>query len=69
MTDPNLLVASEYDWNADDLDGIFYADAEALEGFDDLSEFYRSFSFHRILGDDPFQYGQDATRGGDYEQP
>ena len=67
MTDPNLLVASEYDLNVDDLDGIFYGDAGALEGFADLSDFYRSFSFHRILGDDPFQYGQDATVGGDCE--
>ena len=62
MTDPNLLAASDYDLNADDLDGIYYADDEALEGFNDLSNFYRSFSFHRILGDDPLQYGQDAAR-------
>ena len=60
MTDPNLLVASEYDWNADDLDGIYYANDEALEGFNDLSEFYRSFSFHRVNGDDPFEYGGNA---------
>ena len=67
MTTDTLLAASDYDVNVDDLDGIFYADDEALEGFSDLSDFYRSFSFHRILGDDPFQYGQDATAGGDYE--
>jgi hypothetical protein len=62
MTDPNLLVASEYDWNADDLDGIYYANDELLEEFADLSEFYRSFSFHRVNGDNPFDYGQDACK-------
>ena len=60
MTDPNLLVASEYDWNADDLDGIYYANDELLEEFADLSEFYRSFSFHRVNGDSPFEYGGNA---------
>ena len=60
MTTDTLLAASDYDLNADDLDGIFYADAEALEGFDDLSDFYRSFSFHRVNGDNPFEYGGNA---------
>ena len=62
MTDDTLLAASDYDLNVDDLDGIFYGDDEALEGFNDLSDFYRSFSFHRILGDDPFQYGANAVK-------
>ena len=60
MTDPNLLAASDYDLNVDDLDGIFYANDEALEGFSDLSDFYRSFSFHRVNGDNPFEYGGNA---------
>ena len=62
MTDPNLLVASEYDWNADDLDGIYYANDELLEEFADLSEFYRSFSFHRVNGDNPNEYGGNAVK-------
>ena len=60
MTDYTLLAASDYDLNVDDLDGIFYGDAEALEGFNDLSDFYRSFSFHRVNGDSPFEYGGNA---------
>ena len=60
MTDDTLLAASDYDLNVDDMDGNDYANDEALEGFDDLSEFYRSFSFHRVNGDNPFEYGDNA---------
>ena len=60
MTTDTLLAASGYDLNVDDLDGIFYGDDEALEGFADLSDFYRSFSFHRLNGDNPFEYGGNA---------
>lgn len=62
MTDYTLLAASDYDLNADDLDGTYYANDELLEEFADLSEFYRSFSFHRVNGDDPFQYGANAVK-------
>ena len=62
MTTDTLLAASDYDVNVDDLDGIFYADDEALEGFSDLSDFYRSFSFHRVNGDNPFEYGANAVQ-------
>ena len=62
MTDHTLLAASGYDLNVDDLDGIYYANDELLEEFADLSEFYRSFSFHRVNGDDPFQYGANAVK-------
>ena len=68
MTDDTLLAASDYDLNVDDLDGIFYADSEALEGFDDLSDFYRSFSFHRVNGDNPFEYGDNAVKDDLWEQ-
>ena len=68
MTDPNLLVASDYDLNVDDMDGIYYANDEALEGFNDLSEFYRSFSFHRVNGDNPFDYGDNAVKEDLWEQ-
>ena len=60
MTDHTLLAASGYDLNVDDLDGTYYANDEALKGFADLSEFYRSFSFHRVNGDSPFEYGGNA---------
>ena len=51
---------NDYDLNIDDMDGIDYANDELLEEFADLSEFYRSFSFHRVNGDDPFGYGGNA---------
>lgn len=62
MTDNTLLVASDYDVNVDDMDGTYYANDEALEGFSDLSDFYRSFSFHRVNGDNPFDYGANAAQ-------
>ena len=62
MTDNTLLAASEYDWNVDDLVGTYYANDELLEEFADLSEFYRSFSFHRVNGDSPFEYGGNAVK-------
>ena len=60
MTTDTLLAAGDYDVNVDDLDGTYYADDELLEEFDDLSDFYRSFSFHRVNGDNPFEYGGNA---------
>ena len=68
MTDPNLLVASDYDLSTDDLDGTYYANDELLEEFADLSEFYRSFSFHRVNGDNPFDYGDNAVKEDLWEQ-
>ena len=62
MTDYTLLAVSDYDLNADDLDGIYYANDELLEEFADLSDFYRSFSFHRVNGDSPFEYGGNAVK-------
>ena len=60
MTDDTLLAASDYDLNVDDMDGIYYANDELLEEFADLSEFYRSFSSHRVNGESPFEYGGNA---------
>jgi len=61
MTDPicSLLASNEYDVNYDDCDGVDYATYnDALEGVP-LDEFFRSFSFHRISGDD-YEYGGNA---------
>ncbi|BAQ84659.1 hypothetical protein [uncultured Mediterranean phage uvMED] len=59
MTDSidSLLAGDDYDINYDDMDGVDYADYDdALEGVS-LDDFFRSFSFHRVNGDDPFEYG------------
>ena len=49
----------EYDVNYDDLDGADYAalsaDAEEMP----IDEIFRSFSFHRVNGSDPY-YGGNA---------
>lgn len=62
MTDPicSLLANDDYDVNYDDCDGVDYAVYnDALEGVS-LDDFFRSFSFHRINGDDPYEYGGNA---------
>ena len=61
MTDPicSLLANDDYDTNYDDWDGVDYATYnDALEGVS-LDDFFRSFSFHRINGDD-YEYGGNA---------
>jgi hypothetical protein len=46
---------SDYDVNFDDFDGVDYI-GDALEEGVSLDDFFRSFSFHRINGDD-YEYG------------
>jgi hypothetical protein len=60
MTDSidSLLAANSYDDYDDDSDLLLY---DALEGVP-LDEHFRSFSFHRVIGDNPFEYGQDACK-------
>ena len=66
MTDPicNDLVMnayeSDYDINYDDFDGVDYISNDALEEEQPLDEFFRSFSFHRVNGSDPYEYGGNA---------
>lgn len=47
-----------YDCNLDDFDGADYsamsADAEEVS----IDEIFRGFSFHRLNGDDPFEFGE-----------
>jgi len=49
----DIVVADDYTDGYEDFD-------ELLEEFADLSDFYRSFSFHRVNGDSPFEYGGNA---------
>ena len=49
---------SDYDVNLDDFDGVDYI-GDALEEGVSLDDFFRSFSFHRINGDD-YEYGGNA---------
>ena len=46
---------SDYDVNIDDFDGVDYI-GDALEEGVSLDDFFRSFRFHRINGDD-YEYG------------
>lgn len=59
MTDKicSLLAADGYDEYDDDSDLLLY---DALEGVP-LDEHFRSFSFHRVNGDDPWDYGGNAA--------
>ena len=49
---------SDYDINIDDFDGVDFI-GDALEEGVSLDDFFRSFSFHRINGDD-YEYGGNA---------
>ena len=49
---------SDYDINIDDFDGVDFI-GDALEEGVSLDDFFRSFSFHRINGDD-YGYGGNA---------
>ena len=66
MTDPidSVLVTSayncDYDVDIDDFDSVDYLSHDALEEGVSLDDFFRSFSFHRVNGDDPFEYGGNA---------
>ena len=51
---------SDYDVSYDDMDGVDYASMDALEEEQPLDEFFRGFSFHRINGKDPNEYGGNA---------
>ena len=50
---------SDYDVNYDDFDGVDYASISADAEEVPLDEIFRSFSFHRINGGDPY-YGGNA---------
>ena len=54
----SLLATDGYDDYDDDSDVLH---EDALEGVT-LDEHFRSFSFHRVNGDNPFEYGQDACQ-------
>jgi len=51
---------SEYDVNYDDFDGVDYLSGDSLAEEQPLDDFFRSFSFHRVNGDDPYEYGGNA---------
>jgi hypothetical protein len=51
---------SEYDVNYDDFDSVDYLSSDMLEEEQPLDDFFRSFSFHRVNGDDPCEYGGNA---------
>ena len=64
MTDPidSALVTSayncDYDVDIDDFDSVDYLGHDALEEGVSLDDFFRSFSFHRLITDEP--YGGNA---------
>ena len=61
MTDQicSLLISDDYDVNYDDFDSTDYWSHDALEEGVSLDDFFRSFSFHRVNGDD-YNYGGNA---------
>lgn len=46
-----------YDNNFDDFDGADYAAMSAGAEEMPIDEIFRGFSFHRVNGDDPYEYG------------
>ena len=54
------VLESDYDVNYDDFDGADYASISADAEEIPLDEIFRSFSFHRVNGDDPYEYGGNA---------
>ena len=60
----SVLVTSaynrDYDVDIDDFDSVDCLSHDALEEGVSLDDFFRSFSFHRVNGDDPFEYGGNA---------
>lgn len=49
---------SDYDVNYDDMSGAQWAEISADAEEIPLDEIFRSFSFHRLNGDDPYEYGE-----------
>ena len=48
--------AIDYDWSLDDMDGQDFAELSmGPDGPCDLSELFRSFSFHRVNGDEEME--------------
>jgi hypothetical protein len=59
MTDSIDSLLVDYDLDYDDCNDNMF-DEDALRGVT-LDEHFRAFSFHRILGDNPWEYGGNAA--------
>ena len=61
MTDSICSLLADYDLEYDDCNDNMF-DEDALRGVT-LDEHFRAFSFHRILGDNTWEYGVNTCQG------
>ena len=60
MTGSTCSLLADYDLDYDDCNDNMF-DEDALRGVT-LDEHFRAFSFHRILGDNPWEYGVNTCQ-------